>query len=134
MRNCNKPESARTGLWVLLILYCIGAVISFGVLVLAAMAPDGPVDFAMLAASTVVLILRGIGFVRLFHFRQDAWTYLAAAFLVVVASDALDFLLGGAAVFEEGHPPITTFIGYGVAVAVIVYAFRICNPSQAPNA
>jgi len=73
------------------------------------------------------MLLRGIGLSRLFQFKTDAWIYLSMALLILVASDALDLLLGGTGFFLQRHAVPKILTGYAGALAVTVYAFRIGN-------
>ncbi len=121
-----KEETERPdAIWFLLVAYCIGVVVNFALILISALLPEGRIDPVALGVSLIAMALRGIGFVRLFFFKRDAWIYLVVALFIMMVSTVLDLVLGGVDFFTQRHSILYTLTGYAVGIAVVVYAYRI---------
>ena len=81
-----------------------------------------------------VMALRGVGLVRLFYFKGDAWLYLSFALFIIVANGALDLILGGTDFFLQRHSIPYTTVGILVAIAVIIKAYNLGRKEKSPGA
>ncbi len=136
MENLPPKEKERPDwVWFLLILYGFGVVISFAIILFMLLSSkSGQPDLVGIGIAVVVIALRGVGLVRLFYFKTDAWLYLALALFIIVANDALDLILGGADFFLQRHPIPQTLGSIATATAIIIYAFNLVQKEKSPGA
>jgi hypothetical protein len=116
------------GVVFLVIVYCACLVIGLGITFLAVLTP-GPtpeLTSALLVAG-LLMILRGIGIVRLFHLKKDAWIFFGVAAFVEFTATALDLVLGGSDYFRREHNLLELVVIWGLHIFVIVYAFRVAR-------
>lgn len=119
--------------WVLVLLICygFGVVINSGIILfLLLTSKSGQLDLIGIGILVTVIALRGVGLVRLYYFKSDAWLYLSLALFILVANDALDLIIGGTNFFLQRHsiPPIISSVVGGLVV--IIYAFNVSNKRQ----
>jgi hypothetical protein len=122
-----KPQEKERPDWVwfLLILYGFGVLISFAIILFLLFSPKSShLDIIGLGIALVVMVLRGIGLVRLFYFKDDPWLYLSLALFIIVANDAFDLIMGGTDFFLQKHSLLRTVGGYAWALGIIIYAFN----------
>ncbi len=113
---------------ILLVLFCIGVPVWLINIVGIFTAATGRVDSTILIAvvsSLVIVILRGVGMVRLFLMRADAWVPLAVAVVIDLPVKAMFLLHARAAGRDITGDLIATLVGWLIAVAIIVYAYRL---------
>ena len=136
MGNLPSQEKERPDwVWFLLILYGFGVVVSFAIIMFMVLSSkSGQLDIVGIGIAVVVIALRGVGFVRLFYFKSDAWLYLSLALFIIVANDALDLIMGGTDFFLQRHSISQTIGSIVTGVAVISYAFNVVHKEKSPGA
>jgi hypothetical protein len=121
--------------WFLLILYGFGVVVSFAIILfLVLSSKSDQLDVVGIGIAVVVMALRGVGLVRLFYFKSDAWLYLSLALFIIVGNDAFDLILGGTDFFLQRHSIPRMIGGFAGSLAVIIYAFNLGQKEKSPGA
>jgi hypothetical protein len=110
-------------------------VVSFAIIMFMVLSSkSGQLDIVGIGIAVVVIALRGVGLVRLFYFKSDAWLYLSSALFIIVANDALDLIMGGTDFFLQRHSISQTIGSIATGVAVIIYAFNVVHKEKSPGA
>src|SRR3954470_7057741 len=114
--------------WVVLILFCIGAVINlvnFALLVLM----DRPIpNKGDLCIMLVLMLVRGVGYFRLFFLKQDAWLFLLAALVISFLSNCCDFFLAHLSITSPGV--LRAIFVHLYSGIVVYYAHRLVTGKQ----
>jgi hypothetical protein len=135
MENLPSQEKERPDwVWFLLIFYGFGTVISFAIILFMMLSSkNGQLDIVGIGIALVVMSLRGVGLVRLYYFKSDAWLYLSLALFIIVTDAAFD-LMGGTGFFLQRHSIPRMIGGISTALAVIIYAYNFGQKEKSPGA
>jgi hypothetical protein len=121
--------------WFLLIFYGIGILISFAIILFMMLSSkNGQLDVVGIGIALVVMALRGVGLVRLYYFKSDAWLYLSLALFIIVGDAAFDFIFGGTDFFFQKHSISRMIGGIATGLAVIIYAYNLGQKEKLPGA
>ncbi len=119
--------------WILFVLYWIGVPLTVVFMAVAALRLKNGGTPILAAVDIVVGILeltfRGIGIVRLFYLKKDAWLYLAFSSALLATNCTMDVI--GAYMLKgtlAGALPVLLIVSSWIAITV--YAYRITNPSS----
>jgi len=136
MENMPSREKERPDwVWFLLITYGFGVVISFAIILfLMLSSKSGQLDVIGIGIAAVVIALRGVGLVRLYYFKSDAWLYLSLALFIIVGDAAFDWIFGGTDLFFQKHSISRMIGGIATGLAVIIYAYNLGQKEKSPGA
>jgi hypothetical protein len=117
-----RPEPVK----MLFLLFCIGVpigLIVYGAQLLASLTGQpGSMPLLDIFVGIVCMVVRGIGMVRLFLMKADAWLYLLAALIIGFPISVMN-VLGLYLMKKEVFTVIfATAVGYGIAIAIMIYA------------
>lgn len=114
---------------VLFLLFCIGAPVGLIVysLQLFASLTGQPESMPLvdIFVGILCLLVRGTGIVRLYLMKADAWLYLLAAIILGVPISVMNVFGLYLSKKDVIAAALTTAIGYGVATAIMIYAFSL---------
>lgn len=115
----------------LFIIFCFGAALFFGLfgyqLVEVAGGRDKSATIIEVSGAIFALMVRSVGMARLFLMKADSWIWLVVAVVIGLPITILGILNHRVIGSDITWPIIASAVHYIIAIAVIVYAFRLFN-------
>jgi hypothetical protein len=116
---------------VLFIIYCIGALVFYGLFVrqlgLSAKGIDKSATNLEIWGAILGLTVRSVGMVRLFLMKADSWLWLVVALVIQLPITILGILNHRVIGSDVTAPVLASAVQYLIATGIIVYAFRLFN-------
>lgn len=138
----NSPDRQPTGrkrplvVTILFILFCLAVPFSLAAILSVVFQPMGRTGYSIILAVVVpsfIILVRGIGMVRLFLMKPDAWVALATALVLDLPVAALQLFRARTEGIDVTSLMVATVVGWAISVGIIVYAYRLF-PSHSPKA
>lgn len=136
----NSPDTQATGrkrpvvVTILFILFCLVVPFWLTAIIMVLLSPMGRTGssiYLAVAVSFFILVLRGVGMVRLFLMKPDAWIALSTALVLELPVAAMQMFRVRTEGMDATQMMIATVVGWAIAVGIIVYAYRLFHcPSQ----
>lgn len=116
---------------ILFVLFCLGVPVWLFAIGSTIFGQNADSTLWMMSLiSLAILILRGVGMVRLFLMKPDAWVPMAVALIIELPVVAVFFLRHRLYGVDLTKGLLNASIGWVIAVGVIVYAYRVTAPAQ----
>ena len=113
---------------ILFILFCLAVPFWLAAIITVISQPMGRTGNSIILAVVVpslIMLMRGIGMVRLFLMKPDAWIALSTALVLELPVAALQLFRARTEGLEVSQLMIATAISWAIAVGIIVYAYRL---------